>query len=137
MTEAPTGYSGTPLVRKLGLKPGQLVLLERGPADLDLAPLPRHLEVHRRAGHGPYDVIVTFCADAARLAARFDPLVARLATAGGLWVAWPKKASGVRTDLTEDLVRRTALQAGLVDVKICAIDPTWSGLKIVRRVSDR
>ena len=137
MTEAPVGYSGTPLVRKLGIRQGQLVLLERGPENLDLSPLPVPVEVHRRAGRGPYDVIVTFCSDAARLAARFDPLVARLATAGGLWVAWPKKASGVPTDLTEDLVRRTALEAGLVDVKICAIDATWSGLKIVRRLRDR
>ena len=66
-----------------------------------------------------------------------DPLVARLSVAGGLWVAWPKKASGVPTDLTEDGVRAVALPAGLVDVKVCAVDATWSGLKLVRRLANR
>ena len=93
--------------------------------------------MHGRLGRGPYDVVLTFCADRARLDARFDTLVERLRTAGALWVAWPKRASGVPTDLTEDVVRGVALEAGLVDVKVCAIDATWSGLKIVRRLKDR
>ena len=95
------------------------------------------MTVHTRAGRGPYDVVLTFCPHRARLEQRFDPLVARLATAGGLWIGWPKQASGVATDLTGDVVREVALTAGLVDVKVCAIDDTWSGLKIVRRLRDR
>ena len=132
-----SGYSGTPLPRKLGVKAGHLVLVEGAPLGFALEPLPDDVTVHSRAGRGPYDVVLTFCPDRARLAHRFDPLVARLATAGGLWVGWPKKASGVTTDLTEDVVREVALTAGLVDVKVCAIDDTWSGLKIVRRLRDR
>ena len=140
MTAAPSGaagYSGTPLPRKLDIKAGHRVLVERAPEGFALAPLPEGVVVQTRAGAGPYDIVLTFCADRARLDERFEPLVARLTTAGGLWVAWPKKASGVPTDLTEDVVRGTALDAGLVDVKICAVDATWSGLKIVRRLKDR
>jgi hypothetical protein len=136
MTE-PAGYSGTPLPRKLGIKAGHRLLVERAPAGFALAPLPEDVVEHRRARAGPYDVILAFCADQARLEERFDPLVARLSVAGGLWVAWPKKASGVPTDLTEDGVRAVALPAGLVDVKVCSVDATWSGLKLVRRLANR
>lgn len=132
-----SGYSGTPLPRKLGVKAGHLVLIEGAPPGFALEPLPDDVTVHSRAGRGPYDVVLTFCPDRARLEQRFEPLVARLTTAGGLWVGWPKRASGVATDLTEDVVRAVALAAGLVDVKVCAIDATWSGLKIVRRLTDR
>jgi hypothetical protein len=131
------GYSGTPLPRKLDIKAGHLVLVERAPDGFVLEPLPAGVTVHTRARAGPYDVVLTFCRDQVRLDERFEPLVALLATAGGLWVAWPKRASGVATDLVEDVVRGTALDAGLVDVKVCAIDATWSGLKIVRRLKDR
>ena len=139
MTAAATsaGYSGTPLPRKLGIAAGHRVLVEGAPTGFDLVPLPPDVVVHRRAGSGPYDVVLTFCGTQARLDDRFDALVARLAPAGGLWVAWPKKASGVASDLTEDVVRAVALHAGLVDVKVCAVDATWSGLKIVRRLKDR
>ena len=133
----PAGYSGTPLPRKLGIAAGHRLLVERAPAGFALEPLPDGVVEHRRAGAGPYDVILAFCADRARLEARFDPLVGLLRPAGALWVAWPKKASGVPTDLTEDGVREVALPAGLVDVKVCAIDATWSGLKLVRRLQNR
>ena len=85
----------------------------------------------------PYDVIVAFCPDRRRLERRFAPLATRLATAGALWVAWPKRASGVATDLDENVVREVGLGEGLVDVKVIAIDETWSGLKFVRRLRDR
>jgi hypothetical protein len=135
--DAAAGYSGTPLVQKLGVKPGQRILVDGGPAGFALAPLPEDVDLHRRLGPGPYDLVITFCADRARLDRRFDTLADRLTTAGALWIAWPKQASGVSTDLSGNVVREVALTAGLVDVKVCAIDATWSGLKIVRRVRDR
>jgi hypothetical protein len=131
-----SGYSGTPLARKLGVRPESLVLLRNAPAELDLDG-PVGAVVHRRAGRGPYDVIVLFCPDVAALRSGFAPAVERLAIAGGLWACWPKKASGVATDLTESGVRDHGLAIGLVDVKIAAIDTTWSGLKFVRRLVDR
>jgi hypothetical protein len=132
------GYSGTPLARKLGIKPGHLVLLERAPADLTLDGLPEDVRIHHRLGAAAtYDVVVTFCPDRNRFEERLAALVPHLETAGALWVAWPKKASGVVSDLTENVVRDTGLSTGLVDVKVCAIDATWSGLKLVRRLRDR
>jgi hypothetical protein len=131
------GYSGTPLPRKLGIKAGSRVLLDAPPGGFELGPLPEDTTVHRRPGTERYDVIVTFCPDAARVHSRFEPLVARLGTAGGLWVAWPKRSSGVPTNLDENRVRDIGLAAGLVDVKVCAIDETWSGLRFVRRLADR
>jgi hypothetical protein len=134
---ATVGYSGTPLPRKLGIKAGSRVLLDSAPDDFTLEPLPDGTTVHRRTSAAEYDVIVAFCPDAAQVQRRFDPLVARLETAGGLWIAWPKRSSGVPTDLTENLVRDIGLAAGLVDNKVCAIDETWSGLRFVRRLADR
>jgi len=132
------GYSGTPLPAKLGVKPGSRVLLDRAPDGLALELLPGGVVLHRRpAGDEPYDVVLLFAADAARLRARWAPLAARLSPAGRLWVCWPKKSSGVPTDLTENDVRGFGLDAGLVDVKVAAIDTTWSGLAFVRRVRDR
>ena len=133
----PAGYSGTPLPAKLGLRPGSRVLLDGAPPDLSLEPLPAGVTVHRRPGRQPYDVVLLFTPDAARLLDRWPALVPRLGTAGRLWVCWPKKASGVRTDLTENVVRDHGLAHGLVDVKVCAIDATWSGLAFVRRLRDR
>jgi hypothetical protein len=131
------GYSGTPLPRKLGIKAGSRVLIDGAPDDLALEPLPDRATVHHRAAAREYDVIVAFCPDAARVLRRFVPLIARLETAGGLWIAWPKRSSGVPTDLNENRVRDIGLAAGLVDVKVCAIDQTWSGLRFVRRLADR
>jgi hypothetical protein len=131
------GYSATPLHRKLGVADGARVLLDGAPPDLDLGALPDGVTVRRRAGTGPYDVIVCFCPDRARLAARW-PVLHPLTTPGGsLWIAWPKRASGVPTDLAENQVRQHALDHGRVDVKVCAIDGTWSGLKNVIRKADR
>jgi hypothetical protein len=127
------GYSGTPLARKLGVKDGAAVLLDGAPAGFVLDDVP----VKRRLGSGPYDVVLCFCPDVARLVARWPVLHPRTTAAGALWIAWPKKSSGVRTDLTENIVREYALAHGRVDVKVCAIDDTWSGLKNVIRVADR
>lgn len=131
------GYSGTPLPRKLGIRPGARVLLDRPPPGFALGALADTVTVHRRASRQPYDVIVAFCPDLARLTRRFTPLANRLSTAGALWVGWPKRASGVATDLTDHIVREVGLAAGLVDVKVCAINEVWSGLKFVVRLRDR
>ena len=133
----PTGYSGTPLPAKLGIKAGSRVLLDGAPAELPLDPLPDGVRLHRRPGPEPYDVVLLFTPDAARLHGRWPGLVPRLETAGRLWVCWPKKSSGVPTDLTENVVRDYGLEQGLVDVKVCAVDETWSGLAFVRRLKDR
>ncbi|MVU82034.1 DUF3052 domain-containing protein [Nocardia sp. ET3-3] len=131
------GYSGTPLPRKLGIKPEFRVLLAGAPADFDLGELPAGTEVHRRAAAGPYDVILGFCPDRATLARRFTGWRGRLAVDGGLWLAWLKKSSGVPTDLGENAVREYGLAQGLVDNKVAAIDDSWSGLRFVVRRADR
>jgi hypothetical protein len=131
------GYSGTPLVRKLGIAADSAVLLDGAPDGFALDELPPGVRPARRAGAGPYDVILCFCTDQARLRRRW-PVLHRLTTpAGALWVAWPKRASGIPTDLDENVVREHALTHGRVDVKVCAVDDTWSGLKNVIRVADR
>jgi hypothetical protein len=132
----PAGYSGTPLPRKLGIKEGHRVLLANAPAGFDLGPLPG-VTVQRRASGSAYDVIVVFTPDLAALAKRFAPLRARLVVNGGLWVAWPKRSSGVASDLDDNVVRAFGLAAGMVDNKVCAIDPTWSGQRFVVRLRDR
>lgn len=133
------GYSGTPLVKKLGIKDGAAVaFLDPPPAfAAALGPLPDAVAVRRDLRAGGLDVIVLFTTSRADLARRFGPAAAKLSQAGGLWIAWPKKASGVATDVTEDVVRGIALDGGLVDNKVCAIDETWSGLRCVRRLRDR
>jgi hypothetical protein len=129
--------SGTPLPRKLGIKDASRVLVLAKPDAFDLdAHLPG-VPVHHRPVHDAYDVILLFCRDAATLSLRCGQARERLTLAGGLWVCWPKKASGVATDLGEQMVREQGLDCGLVDVKIAAIDATWSGLKFVRRLGDR
>ncbi|MEC3916577.1 DUF3052 domain-containing protein [Nocardia sp. CDC160] len=131
------GYSGTPLPRKLGIKPESRVLLAGAPAGFELGELPAGVQLHRRAGGDPYDVILGFCPDQATLARRFAGWRGKLATTGGLWLAWPKKASGVPTDLGENAVRAYGLAQGLVDNKVAAIDDSWSGLRFVIRLADR
>jgi hypothetical protein len=127
-----TGYSGKPLTAKLGIKDTSRVLMSGAPNGfvLDCA----H---STRAGREPYDVILMFCPRLADLRRGWAKAVHRTVTNGALWIAWPKKSSGVPTDLTEDVIRRHALANGLVDVKVCAVDETWSGLKLVRRLADR
>jgi hypothetical protein len=136
MTER-AGYSGTPLHRKLGVKPGSRVLIAAAPPDFALDAVPPEAVVHTRAAGSSYDVVLMFCPDRRRLEQRFGRLSERTATAGAVWVAWPKRASGVETDLDENVIRDFGLSAGLVDVKVIAIDATWSGLKFVRRLRDR
>jgi hypothetical protein len=131
------GYSGTPLARKLGVGSGTTVLLDGAPAGFTLGDLPPDVTVHRRAGRTPYEVIVCFCPDASRLRARWPVLHERTTPAGALWIAWPKRSSGLPTDLDENAIRAHALAHGRVDVKVCAVDETWSGLKHVVRLADR
>jgi hypothetical protein len=148
------GYSGTPLPKKLGIKPGARLLRVNPPEGLDdwLAPLPEGVrELPARAAgkraakagaeadarDGPADVILFFTTQASELAARFGALAARLHPAGGLWVGWPKKSAKVPTDLDENRVRAVGLAAGLVDNKVCAISEVWSGLRFVVRLKDR
>jgi hypothetical protein len=134
---APAGYSGTPLPRKLGIREGSTVLLAGAPAGFDLGELPPDVTVHRRRSRGRYDVVLAFCPDLATLADSFVTWKELLGPAGALWLAWPKRASGVATDLTDNVVREHGLAGGLVDVKVAALDPVWSGMKLVYRLSDR
>ncbi|SEH03226.1 hypothetical protein SAMN05444920_13430 [Nonomuraea solani] len=129
------GYSGTPLPRKLGVKPGHLVLALDAPDGLDLGE--PEAEVHRAPGEGPYDVILVFCPASTALHDTFPTAKALLARNGGLWICWPKRASKVPTDLSENPIREYGLDLGLVDNKVAAIDATWSGLRFVYRVADR
>jgi hypothetical protein len=137
----PAGYSGTPLPKKLGIRAGDRVLLDHAPDGFEtdtLGPLPDGVVVHRRAGRSAYDVVLVFRDSAKFYVRNLERDISRTAApAGRLWVAWPKKASGVVTDLSDDVVRTEGLAAGVVDTKVCAIDATWSGLMFVRRLRDR
>lgn len=124
---AVAGYSGTPLDRKLGIKPDSAVLIEGAPSGFSL----------RSAGEAPYDVILCFCPSLEVLSARWAGLHRSTTPAGALWIAWPKKSSGVVSDLDENVIREWALANGRVDVKVCAVDDVWSGLKNVIRKEDR
>lgn len=132
------GYSGTPLPKKLGLKEQFQVLLLDSPADVK-AQLKQALSTCQvvKDGRVPLDFAMIFVKSAADLKKKFSQVAKRLAPAGMLWVSWPKKTSGVATDLAENDVRNIGLQAGLVDVKVCAVNEIWSGLKFVIRVKDR
>ncbi len=137
------GYSGTPLPKKLGIKAGHLLLLDNPPAAwADTWPashgaLPEPVSVFSNSRRRNADIVLAFFVEANRLKRRFDTLKACIKMDGALWVAWPKRASKVPTDVTEDVVRAVALDRGLVDVKVCAIDEVWSGLKLVYRLRDR
>jgi hypothetical protein len=132
------GYSGTPLVDKLGVKPGTRVALVGAPEGFEsaLEPLPPGASVHRRVSRGT-DVAVMFSTSRAELARKWVTVTRAVGPAGAVWVAWPKKASGVPTDMTEHVVRDVVLPTGWVDTKVCAIDGTWSGLKCVLRLALR
>src|SRR5262249_14118514 len=133
------GYSGTPLVKKLGIKDDFRVAVVNPSPDFErlLDVLPWGAVLYRRLRLPKYDVIVFFASTRSQLRQKFASLAKRLEPAGGLWVAWPKKSSGVASDLTESEVRAVGLGAGLVDNKVCAIDETWSGLRFVYRIADR
>jgi hypothetical protein len=136
---AGAGYSGTPLPKKLGVKDGHVVLLDRLPDGLDLG-LPPTVTVVRRARAG-LDLTVTFHTHLATLVARLPVLFEHTVTDGMVWVSWPKQAAakrlGIATDLNENVVRHLGLEIGWVDVKVAAIDEIWSTLKFVRRLTDR
>ena len=128
------GYSGTPLPQKLGIKDGHKVAVIGAPPGLVLGVLPAGVTVQRNlTGKAMLDVLVVFVSKRADLAVRIATCRQRMQPAAGLWIAWPKRASGVTTDVTEDTVREVALPTGLVDNKVCAIDDTWSGLRLVIR----
>ena len=132
------GYSGAPLPRKLGIREGSRLLLVDAPVDFaaTLGQLPPGVELVE-AGAGAVDVAILFALDVPAVRAQFADLAASLQPAGGLWIAWPTRSSGVATELDENLVREIGLADGLVDNKVCAIDATWSGLRFVWRLRDR
>jgi hypothetical protein len=131
------GYSGTPLAKKLGIREGHRLAFPGAPAGFeDLLELPDGVSVKSRTA-GPLDVIVFFTKRRAELERRLPALRRAMAPAAGLWIAWPKRASGVETDMTEDVGRELGLANRLVDNKVCAIDETWSGLRLVIRLADR
>ena len=126
------GYSGTPLAKKLGIKPEHRLAVLDAPADFAIPELPAEVEAHTSA-RGTFDVIVSFQTSRAAMANRIPVLMRALDVNGGLWISWPKKSSGIATDITEDTIREVALPTGLVDVKVCAVDDTWSGLRLCLR----
>jgi hypothetical protein len=132
------GYSGTPLPRKLGIKEGQRVAVVSAPPGFDdtLGALPDGVQV-RRTARGRNDVLLYFVTRQAELARRFPSFARAIEWDGGLWVAWPKRTSGVATDLVFERVQQVGLDCGLVDNKVAAIDDTWSGLRFVHRLADR
>jgi hypothetical protein len=133
------GYSGTPLPKKLGIKAGNRVALLQAPAELhdELVPMPEEVSLFDSLDGDPFDVILLFVRSHDELNASFSTAASALRSAGGLWVCWPKKASGVVTDLSENGIRAVGLGEGLVDNKVCAVDATWSGLRFVIRLVDR
>ena len=132
------GYSGTPLAKKLGIKEGSRVALLSAPDGFRelLGDLPGGITIRSRAVR-PLDVIVFFASSRAGLERRMPTLRRAMDPAAGLWIAWPKRASGVETDMTEDVAREVGLANRLVDNKVAAIDETWSGLRLVIRLVDR
>ena len=135
---AMAGYSGTPLAKKLGIKEDAQMYVEGAPENYLqlLEPLPFGVEFAPRLSR-KMDMIHVFASDAAELAAKLKKYLHRIVEDGMIWVSWPKKAARVPTDITEDVIRAVALPLGLVDVKVCAVDDTWSGLKLVIRVQNR
>lgn len=132
------GYSGTPLAKKLGIKPGSRLLAVNAPADYAalLEPLPENV-IFARVGTAELDVVHVFTKSRVELIKLIDRYKTKIKQDGAIWVSWPKKASGIPTEVTEDTVREVALPLGLVDIKVCAVDETWSGLKLVIRKENR
>jgi hypothetical protein len=126
-----SGYSGTPLPKKLGIASGSTVALVGAPAGV-IDGLPNDVTVKRQA-RGKADVVVAFFTERRELERRIEALGRMIFPAGGLWVAWPKRTSGLATTMDENVVRAVALPLGLVDNKVCAIDETWTGLRVVWR----
>jgi hypothetical protein len=134
-----TGYSGTPLVKKLGFKPGTRVLVVGDvPKDYKalVSPLPERVSISG-SGKPPYAAVHVFVTKRAELEKRLKDLRTTLESDGYVWISWPKKASKVPTNITEDVIRDVCLPLGFVDIKVCAVNEIWSGLKLVIRVSER
>src|SRR5262245_50070898 len=134
----PAGYSKRSLVEKLGIKPRSRVAIVHAPDDFDrtLGPLPDGVKPLSQTGR-EMDFIHSFFTDAKALDREFDLLKNAIKQDGVLWISWPKKAAKMETDITEDVVRSIGLRHGLVDVKVCAVDEVWSGLKFMYRLKDR
>lgn len=136
----PAGYSGTPLIQKLGIKPGQRICILAAPSDFPktLGPLPTGVTLLSRLGK-PHslDFIHFFTKHRLEFERKLPRLKTALAWDGQLWISWPKGASKIKTDLSENVIRELALPLGIVDVKVAAIDETWSGLKLVYRLENR
>lgn len=128
------GYSGTPLAKKLGFKPGLRVAAVGAPANYAklVAPLPEGVDLGARVGKNT-DIVHLFTTSKAELARKLESWLKLLGPDAAIWVSWPKKMAKVPTDITEDTIRAVALPMGLVDIKVCAVDETWSGLKLVLR----
>lgn len=134
-----SGYSGTPLVRKLGIKPGtKLIVVGDVPDEYRkwLGPLPERATIAGK-GKPPFEAVHVFVTKRAELARHVAHLRKALVPDGYVWISWPKKASKVPTNITEDVIREVALPTGFVDIKVCAVSEVWSGLKLVIRVSER
>lgn len=132
------GYSGTPLAKKLGIKDGFRIALLQVPDDVKAALRGAFAKCRiQRIPNEDLDLIFLFAKSRARLELELRPAANALAPAGMLWISWPKKSSGVVTDITEDVIRQSGLDAGLVDVKVCAVTEVWSGLKFVIPVKNR
>ena len=131
------GYSGTPLAKKLGIKEGFNLRFVNAPAGLDKElDLPANVTVNSPS-RKPIDLVLLFVTTKRELERTFSSYAAKLTPAGMLWISWPKKSSGVASDLTEDVIRAIGLGKGMVDVKVCAVDEVWSGLKFIFRLKDR
>ncbi len=128
------GYSGTPLIKKLGIKEGFHIALIDAPSDVR-----KELGISPKTAHGkpPLDFVLLFVKKQAELKTRFPVWASKLAAAGMVWICWPKKSSGMESDLDENVVRSIGLAIGLVDVKVCAVNEIWSGLKFVIPLKDR
>ena len=133
------GYSGTPLAKKLGIKPGtKLVVVGDVPTEYKslLAPLPERVTIAGK-GKPPLEAVHVFVTKRAELAKHVEHLRKALVPDGYVWISWPKKASKVPTNITEDVIREVALPLGFVDIKVCAVSEVWSGLKLVIRLTER
>ena len=132
------GYSGTPLTQKLGLKAGQTIALIGAPPGYRklLSPLPEKVSFTKEIKTGS-SFVHLFVSDRKTMERELNRLRKLMANTGVLWVSWPKKSSGVTTDVTEDVIREVALPLGFVDIKVCAVDETWSGLKLMVRRENR
>jgi hypothetical protein len=127
------GYSATPLAAKIGVKPGQRLAIIGAPRDWSIPDLPSDVKITRRRGGAPADVVIAFFTDAASLGRAVASLAEAITTDGSLWIAWPRRAAGHQSDITDNVVRTTVLPLGLVDVKVAALDDDWSALKMMWR----